>query len=137
MERLTAKGHTRVMLSGHSFLKRLENRNNLIPRDPFTFHGEEFLIQFAAHSGCNLESLRFHLGNDMPKQSGKKTNIVYLEIGSNDLCRSANTPAVVAKKIYDLARYLHFDHGVQKVVIGQILQRLFRHTRHFSLLIYL
>ena len=73
----------------------------------------------------------------MPKQSGKKPNIVYLEIGSNDLCRSANTPAVVAKKIYDLARYLHFDHGVQKVVIGQILQRLFRHTRHFSLLIYL
>ena len=122
--------NTKVLLTGHSFLKRLESYDKSYKT--LQLKADDFDLTFSAVGGDNLVLLRDRLGKVIPTQKSLKPNIVYIEIGSNDLCSVNNSPDIVAKKIMDITRYLHYGHGVQKVIIGQILQRLRRHQTYFS-----
>ena len=50
-----------------------------------------------------------------------KPDIVFLQIGSNDLCSSSQTPVKVANSIIDLADILVRSYSVKRVIIGQLL----------------
>ena len=52
-----------------------------------------------------------------------KPDLVYLEIGSNDLCDITVMPEVLAKHVAAFADYLCLAHGINTVYVGQVLQR--------------
>ena len=52
-----------------------------------------------------------------------KPDIVYLQIGGNDLSDQLLSPTKVAKSIYSFACYLRYGLNIKIVVIGQLLLR--------------
>ena len=52
-----------------------------------------------------------------------KPDIVYLQIGGNDLSDQLLSPTKVANSIYSFACYLRYGLNIKIVVIGQLLLR--------------
>jgi len=53
-------------------------------------------------------------------------NMVFLEIGSNDLCDENREPMHISVDIVSLARFIKIGYGISCVVIGKILPRTHR-----------
>ena len=109
--------HRKVLILGHSFVRRLG----------YFFEGQEIDIRghqvmFHGWGGATVKDLRDKLlGIDV-------TNfcIVYVEIGTNDLCSELGD--IVASNIWALVAYLR-THGAAQVIFGQILFRTRRGVR--------
>ena len=59
-----------------------------------------------------------------------KLAIAYLEIGTNDLCKTSQSAETFARQIISFASYIRKGFGVDSVIIGQILHchpRTFHH----------
>lgn len=50
-------------------------------------------------------------------------NIVYLQIGGNDISDKNNTDLSVANEIFSFAHFLHYGLHINIVVIGELLWR--------------
>ena len=122
---------TRILIAGHSFVSKL-NQLALNQRPNLDLDSSQFSLQFIARSGGKVASLRSDLGQYIPRNPELKPQLAYLEIGSNDLCDLITTPNILARNIYDLCRYLHYGHGVHRVIVGMILHRHARHHRYFD-----
>ena len=71
-----------------------------------------------------MSTLRSDLRRDIQKDMAHKPDLVFLQIGSNDLCDLSNWMG----KIHDITRhYLKYGHDVKHVLVGGILPR---HSRN-------
>ena len=92
----------------------------------------EFSLQFIERIGGKVDSLRSDLGKYIPRNPELKPQLAYLEIESNDLRGLITRPDILTKSIYDLCHYLHYGHGVHRVIVGMILHRQAKQHRYFD-----
>ena len=122
----------RVFLFGHSFIRRLneymkrqEQGGRQPPRRNSNLSPSQFRVgclgvgggTISAKHGYPLRKRLFHISVAWP-------DIVYLDIGSNDLCSQAVSPAKLAGDLMKIARYLTIGCEVKMVVIGALLPRI-------------
>lgn len=102
-----------ALVVGHSFVVRLD-------RSGYQFRLSNEVV-LSGHSGlhCHQLASKFYF------RPGLYT-VVYLEIGSNDLCNHHVTPDALAQDILIVANKLLHDFYVKHVIIGRIL---FRHGK--------
>lgn len=107
----------RVVLVGHSYVRRLGQfmcrsqryRNLGLQRDAVEVYGYGGAT---VHGGRNIcRRLNF--------RSVANADVVFLHIGENDYM--SLDPFVVADEIYSLAMMLVIQHGVQYVLVGELL----------------
>ena len=110
-----------VVLFGHSFVEHLRkyvvkdaSRANL-GLDP-----EEFKVRFQGHGGLNPKQQRRLRAEEGSVQGA---NLLFLEMGTNDLAKQEYNPLVYARDICSYAEYLRVGYDVLKVVISQIIFR--------------
>ena len=60
---------------------------------------------------------------DLTKVERSKPDVVFLQIGTNDLTRRPSSPASVGSAIEDLVCSLHHEYGVRLVCVGQTVKR--------------
>jgi hypothetical protein len=124
MRRLSARGFVepvRVLIMGHSFVKWLER---YVRRDMGMFHNFNFEYNVSevfmyGVGGRKAKECRYH---DLKIVEEVKPRIVFIEMGSNDLCDPDAKPEVIASDILDLCQDI-LKLGVSKVVVGQIVER--------------
>ena len=103
--------HGRILIIGHSFVRRLRD----------WFDGKEVevcghRVTFCGWGGATVKTLRDKLaGTDVANFC-----MVYVEIGSNDLCSEPGD--IVASSLWALVAYLR-THGAAQVIFGQVLFR--------------
>ena len=60
---------------------------------------------------------------DLTEVERFKPEVVFLQIGTNDLTRRRSSPAAVGSPIEDLVCLLHHEYGVGLVCVGQTVKR--------------
>lgn len=112
---------TNVMLLGHSFIRRLnEFMFNTYGCDNLRLDYSLFDITCRAQGGLTIPRL-IHERPDLYDFSVCEPDIVYLQIGGNDLSHSSSE--TVANEIYSFANFLHFGLHIPFVIIGELLLR--------------
>lgn len=118
----------RASVLGHSFVKRLGDytRDGEDLWKNLRLNNDEFDIEFVGLGGSNVHTVQQKLG----EISRFSPQLVFMQIGSNDLCKANCEPERLARHIISLANLLCEGYGVQRVVIGQILRRQPPSGRH-------
>lgn len=112
MEGASTRCDGRALVLGHSFVKRLRR---VVSSGKKKVRGHD--VEFWGFSGATVPLL-------MQKASGwylSKFCIVYVELGTNDLCGWRSAEAVV-QDLLDMVHLLQ-ERGAAKVVLGEILFR--------------
>ena len=79
----------------------------------------KFKVKLEGYGGWMIKDMRTWL----PSVSrDKPVDMVYVEMGSNDLCQS-DDPRLLAKHLVAFADYLCESHGIKSVYLGQCLRR--------------
>ena len=103
---------TDALLVGHSYIRRL---SRYLGNDEIELEGQN--VKFWGFPGATIHSLRrLALGWDLTKFS-----VVYIELGTNDLCGTRSAEAV-AQDLLDLVHLLQ-GRGATKLVLGEIINR--------------
>lgn len=105
---------------GHSFIARLQSflqrtrdiSNNL------NLSEDQCTISYSGYPGGTVAKFRLN-----QLQLVVNTDIVVLQIGSNDLCARDKSPISVTNDIIQLCDDLHNIHGVRHIIIMQLLKR--------------
>ena len=108
-----------VLLFGHSFIKRL---GQFMENDNVCFNIPCVNVYLKGYGGLKLKDDshgRLHKNDARFSRS----DIVVLDIGSNDLCDPFYDPATFVRDYISYAQYLHFGLDVQCVVLCQLLPR--------------
>ena len=124
---MAQRSHLSVFCFGHSFVRHFRkfNRdtpsNNGFPSINLAFSPEEFHVAYYGLSGGTVS---IDKGRLLQHELGRFTtigpDIVFLDIGSNDLCSPEVTPKRLATDIQKIADFLVIGHGV-KVVVTVVL----------------
>ena len=144
---------TRVLCLGHSYIKHFQhfvyNKNsgslfiNDNSGDLTRFAGplhnlflseDDFSIYFDGVSGATIYPPSVHLAKPKKNKSVGvlfnnsvdffEPHIVFLQIGSNDLCDAAISPEAIAQDIVSYAEYILETLHVCYVIIGEVVPRL-------------
>lgn len=110
-----------IMVMGHSFIDRL-NKYIVRRKGGFNNLNLEFtnaVVHIHGVGGRTVQKCRYL---DLAVVAQIKPDIIYLELGTNELCRVNNTPEKVAVELHDLANDL-LGLGVSQIVAGQVIQR--------------
>lgn len=116
---------TKVLILGHSFVKRLFD---FIRRS--NYHSVDFnmnldplreKVYLRGYPGGNLEVIN---SRGLGEIRRLQPDLVFLQIGSNDLCKQQNSVMDVARGIIEFVLKLRYSYGVHKVAVLQILHRL-------------
>ena len=110
-----------VMILGHSFVRRLEGfmldhfgyNHNM----GFSYNTAE--VMFRGIGGRTVDKLE---SEDLPMIEHFRPDIVYLEMGTNDLANPSNRPEVIGSKLDDFANKCHAA-GVGITILGQTIFR--------------
>ena len=102
----------RALVVGHSFVKRL---GRMVGSGEKNVRGHD--VEFWGFSGATIQRIRQYAS----RWDLSKFCIVYVELGTNDLCSSRSAEAVV-QDLLDLVHLLQ-ERGATKVVLGEILHR--------------
>lgn len=110
----------RVSIFGHSFVRRLGDYTN---QEHFwhnlNLSPEEFVLKFSGLGGSTVHTIQRKLSDI----SEFDAEIVFVQIGSNDLSIDSCCPEKLARDIVSLAEFITLGENVIIVVIGQILRR--------------
>lgn len=116
-----ARNSISICVSGHSYIKRL-HRDLCIPQ----------LHESNVHFGLDNVKVTWHYTGGLTIDSfmekhysviqNLKPNIVFLQLGENDMDSYHINALDIASDLIDLAQSLR-DSGVQHVIIGQLFQR--------------
>ena len=120
-----------VLVFGHSFTRRLRDWCQTNGKIDLGLSGEREINVFWHGVGGAIispPSSPKSIWQDLPIVESLSPDIVFLDIGTNDLARS-NDPHGVARAIFDLACHIA-RHLSKSVVISQILPR--RHPSSFA-----
>ena len=132
----------RILLFGDSFVRRLRDftfapaSSRHFP-DPVSLHRGPLDNFFFADSDYSVRSFGWGGATLKPAEDRRpksiltavdvvarcEPSIVYLHVGSNDLCNPDIDPSKLARDIFTFAEYLVDGHAVQVVVISAILHR--------------
>ena len=115
-------GQPRVLILGHSFIKRL--RRFIVQNTPdYQLNlniTDQISVQWLGVGGRTIAKVREF---DLVEVSRFQPDIVYLEIGTNDLTQRGMSALTVGSAIEDLVRLLHDNYGVSLVCVGQTIKR--------------
>ena len=114
--------HPRVLILGHSFIRRL--RDFIIKNSP-TYNlnlniNASVTIHWHGVGGRTIDKVRRF---DLTEVERFKPDVVFLQIGTNDLTHRGSSPASVGSAIEDLVCLLHHEYGVRLVCVGQTVKR--------------
>ena len=112
----------RVLILGHSFIRRL--RDFIIKNCP-TYNlnlniNASATIHWHGVGGRTIDKVRRF---DLTEVERFKPDVVFLQIGTNDLTRRLSSPASVGSVIEDLVCLLHHEYGGRLVCVGQTVKR--------------
>ena len=111
----------KVLIFGHSYVRRLHHyliRN----RGHFNNLGLDYAlaqVEWYARGGLRADQAFFQY---MEVIHDLKPHLLYLQLGSNDLCNVGATPRRVSDFLYNIAN-VALNVGVQRVVIGETFRR--------------
>jgi len=115
-------GQPRVLVLGHSFIRRL--RDFIVKNAP-DYHlnlnlTDSVTVQWHGVGGRTIAKVRqFDLGEVIRF----RPDIVFLQIGTNDLVQRGMSPLTVGSAIEDFVRLLHDEYGVRLICVGQTIRR--------------
>lgn len=109
----------RVSVFGHSFVRRLGDYARCESWENLRLDTNEFDVRFFGLGGSNVRTVQQNLGDISEYQP----EIVFVQIGSNDLCKIDCEPEKLALDIISLANLLCEGYDVNRVIVGQILKR--------------
>ena len=113
-----------VMVVGHSFIKYLVKyiRNSNDPRinSNFNLDVSKLKVSTLGQSGCNIARFRRFF---FPKIHRNKPDILYLELGTNDLDCVSGVADLVSSQLVDLVQDIHQISDKTFVIVGQVLKR--------------
>ena len=110
------------MLLGHSFIRRLnEHMKNTDGDNNLRLDHMYFKVICRAQGGLTVPIV-IHERPDLYYFSICQPDIVYLQIGWNDLSNTTSSKSV-ANEIYSFANFLHFGFHIPIVIIGELLFR--------------
>ena len=110
-----------VLIFGHSFISHLEKFtwNNGPKFAKMGFQNPRINVHFHGVPGATIRVLREkHL--DVVKKL--RPEVIYVQIGTIDLCDRTRGPEVIGSEMHDLALILR-RLGVRRIVFGQVLFR--------------
>ena len=112
----------RVLILGHSFIRRL--RVFIIKNSP-TYNlnlniNTSVTICWHGVGGRTIDKGRRF---DLTEVERLKPDVVFLQVGTNDLTRRRSSPASVGSAIEDLVCLLHTEDGVRLVCVGQTVEK--------------
>ena len=113
-----------ALVFGHSFVHRfgkfIDNRqpNDLYRQDLQLVHTCE--VKIFSTGGCTVDkTIRF----DLDAIRGITSNVVVLEMGSNDICDTDSDAETIASSLVALTELLISEYKLQFIVVCQILPR--------------
>jgi lysophospholipase L1-like esterase len=111
----------KILILGHSFIERLEKY--LCKQDGcfnnFNLEFSNAIVEMLGTGGRTVKKTRY---NDLKRVEQSRPDIVYIELGTNDLCRKYNSPHKIASELHELANDI-LGLGVSQVIIGQVISR--------------
>ena len=110
-----------VLIYGHSYIRRL---NHFLVNDRGAYHNLGLDFQLADVQWYGKGGLRADYAYYQHLEAIYETrpHILYIQLGSNDLCSVAATPTRVSEYLASLAN-LALQAGVERVIIGQTIKR--------------
>lgn len=117
-----ALSQVRVALIGSSYLRQLGDdiQNGVSEEFLADFGLEQIDSTFICGGGWLLEDI-LHYENEI---KAFKPQIIFLQIGGNDLSRYGMKPETVADQLLQLASYLRSISGAHAVLVGHITRRV-------------
>lgn len=113
----------RVVCLGHSFIRRFGEFMDESPEyHNLRLDPGNYIISCRAQGGLKIDEL-IHERPDLFDFNGEKVDILYLQIGGNDLSDRNKSGTAVANDIYSLACFLHYGLQIPIVIIGELLWR--------------
>ena len=112
----------RVLILGHSFIRRLRDFIEKRPTDYDLNFGlkDSLSVHWQGVGGRTVPKL---VKFDLNVVRQVQPDIVFLQVGTNDLTVKGMTPLTVGSAIEDLVRLLHDSYGVKLVCVGQTIKR--------------
>lgn len=114
----------KIFFLGHSFVRRLEDfmvengkRNFLLPLEGYD-------IKFKARGG--MKACHLNLRMNLKLVSRHKPDIVFIDVGTNDLDSCLQHPKPLANQVLSSCTYLVKSHSVKHVVILHVLPRTYK-----------
>ena len=111
-----------ILIMGHSFIRRLRDFIAKNPTDYYLNLGLNDRVSVHWH-GVGGRTVKKLTTFDLNIVRQVQPDIVFLQIGTNDLTVKGMTPLTVGSAIEDLVRLLHDSYGVQLVYVGQTIKR--------------
>ena len=110
-----------IVIVGHSFVRRLGDflRRNYGQYFNMGLDFDRAFITFMHQGGLTVEAARRNLVENIISLA---PDIVYIELGSNDLCHPRRGPQEVGDSLQNLANDL-IQRGVHFVMLGQVIMR--------------
>lgn len=110
-----------VLITGHSFVARLEQFIRKTNRDNFEFNPLRTQLDFCGRGGATISKL---VGNGLFRKLSKKTyDLVIFEIGTCDIDNVSADAPQLALDLFRLARRCVNDFGVKSVLFCPVLPR--------------
>jgi len=111
----------KMMVVGHSYITRMDHFLSQVNNLDLAFFRQwsHFSVEFCGLPGATIFSGRKCLHSLLPQILQKKPDVVFLQIGENDIS-NGHRGVGVAAKIVDVVQLLLND-GVSRVVVGQLL----------------
>ena len=112
----------RVLIMGHSFIRRLcDFIKNNAPEYELNFKiNEPVSVGWRGIGGRTIAKMKRY---DLAAVSQFRPDIVYLEIGTNDLTQRNASAVTIGSAIEDFVRLLYEEYGVRFVYVGQTINR--------------
>ena len=82
----------------------------------------QFKVRMQGQGSQTMKKLRLWSPTELGFHSGSP-NLLFVDIGSNDLCDRNVSPEVLARHVTAFSEYLCVAHGIQVIYIGQVLQK--------------
>lgn len=115
--------YPRILILGHSFVKRLKEfitRND--PEYDLALGIEGVTVRWHGVGGRTIQKLTAF---DLPIVAEFKPDIIFIQMGTNDLTQRHMSPLTVGSAIEELVNLLHDEYGVRSVIVGQTMQRAY------------
>lgn len=131
---MDAQYNPSLLILGHSFVRRFGDfiRGTHLPYDSRSEHFTNYAnlrlpherVEVLGLGGARLYGPKniIHFGHNF--LSSNHLKILYLDIGSNDLCNPSLSASEIAQRIVDGAKYFLDHYNIAIVIIGQIIERL-------------
>ena len=117
---MAVTGHVKVLLLGHSFIRRLHEHCQCINFESLGLNPEEFSLYWKGLGGLKAKDL-FQF-TDMITDI--QPAILYLEIGTNDLCDPNVLPDDIALLVLNfVTTSLEYFPFLKHVILGQVIKR--------------